>query len=281
MIKKEFITDCDIDLIQALNKNLGLNFVLIKTMLRKGDVKVNGKRVKQNIQLNNQDSVVCFYAEPEIEIIYEDNNILIVNKPKHIETINETDKNLTSILQKKFPTCMPCHRLDYNTSGIVVFALNEVALQEILLSFKQGRVQKKYFALTGGNPQPNEILQAFLIKNSEKSQVQICSHMKNGAVLIKTEYELIEKINNDLSLIEVTLHTGKTHQIRAHLAFNSMPILGDRKYGDKLLNEKYNKHTQCLISYAIKFDFDCNSELYYLSNKQFKLSQNKKELFKL
>ncbi len=280
MIKKEFIVCEKCDIHQALNKNLGLNFVEIKKILRKGDVKVNNSRVKENILLHGNEKIICFVEEPKIEVVFEDENILIVNKPKKLETISLNGENdLTTLLRKKHAYCNPCHRLDFNTSGLCVFALNESAENEIINAFKQGKVEKKYLAIVGGKPKKNEILDAFLIKNSKISQVKICSSEQSGSTKIKTEYNLVEKFNNDLSLLEVILHTGKTHQIRAHLAFNKMPVLGDKKYGNKDLNEKYKKHTQCLVSYSIKFDFSGSTLLNYISKKEFVLTNNKKEIF--
>ena len=86
------------------------------------------------------------------------------------------------------------------------------------------------------------------------------------------EYKLIREINKDLHLIEVTLHTGKTHQIRAQLAHNNIFVLGDEKYGNIEMNKKYNKHTQFLISYSIAFDFSSNSRLKYMLDRQFMLN---------
>ena len=282
MIKKELTVTENCELIKALNQDLGLNFVEIKKILRKGDVKVNNKKVKENIFLNGGDYVVCYIEERKIEVIYKDENVLIVNKPKKLETISQNNtEDLTALLQKKYTYCMPCHRLDFNTSGLCVFALNKLAENEMLNAFKEGNIEKRYLALTGGDAKKSEVLEAYLIKNSEFSQVKICSNAQPNAAKIKTEYILIEKINKEINLIEVILHTGKTHQIRAHLAFNNMPVLGDRKYGDKILNNKYNKHTQCLVSYSLKFYFSPSSLLHYLSNKKIILTENKTKKLKI
>ena len=282
MIKKEFINKNQCTLELALNENLGLDFILIKKIIRKGDVKVNNKRIKQNVLLQQNDKIVCYIPEPIIDVIYSDENLLIVNKPKKIETISEeSDIDLTKILLKKYPTCSPCHRLDFNTSGLCVFSLNEMAEKEILSAFKEGKVVKKYLAIISGNVKKHEVFEDFLIKKPKLSQVQICSSMQTSAVRVKTEYNLVEKINDELSLVEVILHTGKTHQIRAHLAFNKLPVLGDRKYGNREMNEKYKKHSQCLASYSLKFDFSHSSLLQYVSNKEFVLTKEIKNIFNI
>lgn len=280
MIKKEFINNLNKNVIQVLNENLELNFNVIKTLLRKGDIRINNKKIKENQMLQGGETITCFLPEFLPEIMYKDENILVVNKPKKYETISKNGKNdITEILRKQFLYCQPCHRLDINTSGVNVFALNEVAYNEITTAFKSNSIEKKYIALVSGKPEKQRILTHFLLKNSDESKVKIFDNKIKNSVQVITEYKLIKKINHDLSLLEITLHTGKTHQIRAHLAYNGLPILGDRKYGNSEINDKYKKFSQCLISYSIRFDFSPKSELYYLSNSIFKIDKDKSNLF--
>ena len=269
IIKLNFInTEKNITLFKALNKNLGLNFVDIKSLIRKKDIKVNGIRKTEDCILNINDEVVCFVPF-KIEIVYEDENVLIVNKPKHIETISQTSNNsLTSQLQQIYPSCTPCNRLDTNTTGINIFALNKESEKEILDAFKQKRAIKKYYAVVSGNVKDEKILRDFLVKNCNTKTVKICKNKGENAVSVITEYKKIKQINNDLFLIEV----GKTHQIRAHLNAYGIYILGDEKYGNREINKKYNKYTQFLISYSIAFDFSEHSRLQYMSGKTFCLS---------
>ena len=275
VIKFEFINnENNITLLKDLNKNLGLNFIDVKKILRKKDVKVNGVRVSCDCNISNGDVITCFMPF-NIKIIYEDENILLVDKPKHLETISTSNINsLYSQLKQIYPYCEPCNRLDTNTTGINVFALNKESEKEILDAFKQNRVIKKYYAVVSGNVADNANLRDYLVKNKDNSTVKIYKDKQNNAVEVITEYKLIKKINDDLSLIEITLHTGKTHQIRAHLNFYGIYILGDEKYGNIEMNKKYNKHTQILISHLIAFDFLADSRLEYIKGKKFNLNLN-------
>ena len=276
-VKQEFIVKENTTLFKALNVNLGLNFVEIKKILRKKDIKVDNKRVLDDCEIKMNQVVTC-YIQFKLDIIYEDDNILVINKPKKIETISLTNSNnLTSYLNKIYNFVKPCHRLDTNTDGVNVFAKNEKSYNEILSAFKEQRVTKKYIAIVGGSVENGAILTDYLVKDSKNSVVKVYKNNSKNAIKIITEYQLIKKFNEDLCLIEVVLHTGKTHQIRAHLSSHGIYILGDRKYGNKSLNQKYKKNNQCLTSFSIIFDFLNIDELKYISGKEFKLNKNKED----
>ena len=281
IVKLEFINiENNISLFKALNKNLGLNFVDCKKLIRKKDIKIDGTRATTDCILKNNQVITC-YITPSFDILYEDENILLINKPKHIETISNTINNsLTYQLKQIYAFCEPCNRLDTNTTGINVFALNSESEAEIKQAFKENRATKKYFAVVSGNVKEKAFLKDYLVKNENNSTVKIYSNKTSDSVEVITEYKTIKQLTQDLFLIEVTLHTGKTHQIRAHLSFHNIYILGDEKYGNIEINKKYKKHTQCLTSYYLEFDFLDNNKLKYLNGKQFMLDINTED-FKL
>ena len=271
------------DNISTLSNNL-----FYKT-LRKKDIKINGKRVSENVTVFENDEILVYIPDNLLEnklnldIIYEDNNILLINKPSNIEVTGQD--SLTEVVHKLYSSCefkpMPCHRLDRNTSGLILFAKNTQALEILLNKFKHHEIEKHYLALVYGIPQKkNERLISYLFKDSSKSLVYISDVPKKGYQKIITSYSLIESFDNDTSLLDVEIETGRTHQIRAHLAHIGLPIIGDGKYGINEINKKFKAKTQKLISYKLIFKFESDSKiLEYLSKKSFELKSGKKLLF--
>lgn len=262
------------DNLQNLSNNL-----FYKT-LRKKDIKINGKRVSENVTVFENDKIQVYISDTLLEgsvnldIIYEDKNILLINKPINIEV---TGKNsLTDVvhrlykLQEFLP--MPCHRLDRNTSGLILFAKNQTALDILLDKFKHHEIEKHYLALVYGVPKKkSERIISYLFKDSSKSLVYISDVPKKGYLRIITSYSLIESINNT-SLLDVEIETGRTHQIRAHLSYIGLPIIGDGKYGINEINKKFKAKTQKLVSYKLKFSFIKDSGiLNYLNGKSFEI----------
>lgn len=270
---------------KKLNKFLKDNFPnlsdnLFYKTLRKKDIKVNGIRVSENQTLFENDEVLVYIAdnllEPEIElnIVYEDENILLINKPQGLEVTG--NKSLTSIIHKKYSNCkflpMPCHRLDRNTSGLILYAKNEDTLSVLLDSFKHHKIEKHYLALVYGVPKiKKQRMEAYLFKDSKKSLVYISDTLKKGYSKIITSYNLIETYSNNTSLLDIEIETGRTHQIRSHLAHIGLPIVGDGKYGINDINKKIGAKYQKLCSYKIIFHLDENSFLSYLNNNEFKI----------
>lgn len=208
----------------------------------------------------------------EIEIIYEDDNIVVVNKPCGIEVTG--DYSLTSILKEKYDFIEPCHRIDFNTIGLVLFAKNGDSLKILLDKFKNKEIEKHYICCSYGIPQKNsDSVNGYLFKDSKKSIVYISDSFKKGYSKIKTSYNLIKSNpSKKLCLLDVTLHTGKTHQIRAHLSHIGLPILGDGKYGSYEINKRFNVNTQLLCSYSLTFKFTTPSGILdYLNGKIIKL----------
>ena len=250
--------------------------------LRKKDIKINGKRVNKNINIHYGDEIQVYLTDDilngvdlnlKISKVYEDDNIVVVDKPKDIEV--EGENSVTSILRNDYDYIEPCHRIDRNTTGLVIFAKNEESLHEIIKMFENFEIEKHYIACCYGIPKSNATLYAYLFKESKKSIVYISKEPKKGYSKIQTSYSLImQNKEKNLSLLDVTLHTGKTHQIRAHLAFAGLPILGDGKYGSYEINKKFKTYTQCLCSYSIKFSLKSNyPKLSYLNELEIKLKK--------
>lgn len=245
--------------------------------LRKKDFRVNDNRISENIILHTGDEIKVFISDELLKnnillpTIYEDDNILVIDKPTNIEVVGEN--SVTSILEKKYSYIKPCHRLDRNTTGLVLFAKNEESLNILLAKFKNHEIEKHYKATVYGIPKVKKAkLEAFLFKDSKKSLVYISNEPKKGYQKIITSYEVIkEDKKQNISVLDIKLETGRTHQIRAHLAYIGFPIIGDGKYGKNEINKKFNKKTQLLESYSLKFNFSSpGSILSYLNGKVIK-----------
>ena len=206
--------------------------------LRKKDIRVNDVRVSENVLVNEGDKIdlyildkFLFASDFKLDIVYEDENILVVNKPKNIEVTGEN--SLEGLLQEKYNSheIKPCHRLDRNTEGLVLFAKNEDALNILLEKFKNQEITKYYKCKVYGRfKKPHDVLLAYLFKDNKKSMVYISDKKGVGYREIITEYRVLEEnAKENYSILEVILHTGRTHQIRAHLAYIGHPIIGDRK----------------------------------------------------
>ncbi len=182
---------------------------------------------------------------------------------------------LTKLVKEKFGRDLePCHRLDKNTKGIVLFAKNKEALKILLEKFKNHEIEKHYIAKVYGIPkEEHKILKDFLFKDAKKNIVYISPVKKMGYQEIITEYKIIEKNKlENTSILEVILHTGKTHQIRAHLAYIGHPIIGDGKYGNGKINRKLKQTKQNLTAYKLIFKFTSNSGiLEYLNGMEINL----------
>lgn len=216
----------------------GLSLNMLYKALRQKDIIVNGTRVKENVTVFENDKIKIFISDEylfrhfSLDIVYEDANILVVNKPVGIEVVNlKNDTTITSILKEKYTFIEPCHRLDRNTTGLVLFAKNVNSLNLLLEKIKDKEIEKYYKCIVYGIPKLKQAtLTAYLFKDDKKSIVYITDNFQKGSKKIITEYKVLSSnVNNNTSVLEVLLHTGRTHQIRAHLAHIGFPIIGDRK----------------------------------------------------
>jgi|SRR5574344_359484 23S rRNA pseudouridine955/2504/2580 synthase len=277
---------------------------------RKKDVKVNGHWVEQSYIIQDGDIVRIYVTDEQIDefnkpkniesikvdlkIVYEDQNILIVDKPKGLLVHgDEEEKRLT--LTNKVQAYLyqkgefkndgvgyipgPAHRLDRNTSGLVIFAKNLETSQELMDLFKtKEEIEKYYLALVFGETDKVGTINLPLAKNPEKGMVFVTPTNEGGKEAI-TKYSVIDQ-NDSFSLVKVQLITGRTHQIRAHFRAINHPLVGDGKYGDfrtnKLFKEDFKYDSQFLIAYEIRFN-NVGGKLSYLSNKSFKASISDKE----
>jgi len=258
--------------------------------LRKKDIRINDVKVSKDVTIYLNDEIKIYVVDDLLyksfspEIIYEDEHILIANKPVGIEVVGEN--SFTSLLKDYLKIksndssdifFKPCHRLDRNTTGLVLFAKDAESLDILLEKFKNHEIEKHYLAKVYGIPKVSKnTLNSYLFKDNKKSLVYISDEPQKGYVKICTSYSVLKKdIKNNYSILDVTLHTGKTHQIRAHLAHIGHPILGDGKYGINQVNKKFGYKSQQLCSYILKFNFSTDAGiLNYLNGQKFVLESN-------
>lgn len=279
---------------------------LMYRYIRTKHIKVNRKKAEISTKLQEGDVVEAWIgdeffvkAEPKydflsaptnLDIVYEDQNILLVDKKQGV-LVHPDDKEYRDTLIGRIqhylydkgefdPEAENCfapalaNRIDRGTGGIVIAAKNAESLRMLCEKIKEREIDKQYLAVVHGVPAKKEAtLEGFLEKNESKNKVYLKSSRGGDALSIKTRYRVLASKNN-LSLIEVDLLTGRTHQIRAHMASIDHALLGDGKYG-KLANDKKLGFTrQALYSYKLTFNFKTDGGiLEYLNGKTFKVKK--------
>ncbi len=246
----------------------------IQKWLRKKTIKVNSSKVEPNYRLKLDDEIKIFLpdslleesirkkvdwhkSKADIDIFYEDDEILIVNKPSGMLThpADGEYKNALSTMVQSYlyesitPTFAPSsiQRLDFNTSGLVIFCKTYAALKEYNELMRARKIKKFYMAIVEGRLDEEGTIEAYLIKDEEKNRVRLSHIEKAGSKKVKSIVRPIEA-NDKYSKVEVELITGRAHQIRASLSYIGHPIIGDRKYGAKYC--KLVNH-QKLVAYKV------------------------------
>ena len=279
---------------------------MINKAVRNKDIKLNGKRTETSCRLVRGDIVYVYFPDSLLEIkpkdtdftaagdrlsvIYEDENILLLDKEQglvvHTDNSNTADTLINRIKkylyqkgeydpenEQSFAPSL-CNRIDRNTCGIVIAAKNAEALRILSEKIKNRELTKKYMCILVGKPPKNEdTLTAYLEKNADNNQVRISDRKTSKNLTVKTKYKVLDSAG-ELTLAEIDLLTGRTHQIRAHMAYIGCPLLGDGKYGINKVNLKYGFKMQALCSYKLTFDFKTDAGiLEYLNEKTFEVHE--------
>lgn len=279
---------------------------IINKAVRGKDIKLNGKRTEASYRLSCGDKVYVYFpdsllverskdtdfmsAGDRLSVIYEDKNILLLDKEQglvvHADGSNTADTLINRIKKYLYQkgeykpedeqSFVPslCNRIDRNTCGIVIAAKNAEALRILSEKIKNRELDKKYLCiLVGKPPKKEDSLTAYLEKNSETNQVRISAEKTSKNLTVKTKYKVLESVG-ELALAEIDLLTGRTHQIRAHMAYIGCPLLGDGKYGINKINVKYGFKMQALCSYKLSFKFKTDAGiLEYLNGKTYEVRE--------
>ena len=269
-------------------------------MLRKKNIVLNGKKAEGREKLSIGDEISLFLSEEtflsfqdslqkesefikayqtlkDIQIVFENQNMLIVNKPSGILTQKSKDSDLSlnewligyllfsnAITRESLRTFKPsvCNRLDRNTSGLVLCSKTLKGSQRLSMLIRERKVHKFYRLFVKGSVEKEELLKGYLVKDELTNKVIISETPIEQGAYIKTRFYPVQKLS-DMTYLEVELITGKTHQIRAHMASVGHPILMDYKYGDHKFNEKYKDRfpAQGQLLHACRLEFSKEESL--------------------
>ena len=298
-----------------LTKALDLPIGLLYKSIRTKKIKVNRKRAENNTVLAEGDTIQCFLAEeffakldqtddvslsfanikPKLDIVYEDGNIMLLNKRPGVSVHEDEDSKVNTLIahvqaylyqkgeynpkdEQSFAPAL-CNRFDRNTGGIVIAAKNAEALRVMNEKIREREIDKLYLAAIHGIPAKKEAtLTGYLLKDEKLNKVRVYDkNAPRGAKNIITKYKVIATKGSD-ALIEVELLTGRTHQIRAHMAHIGHPLIGDGKYGVNRTDKAEGYKYQALYSYKLRFCFKGEATaLEYLNGKEFSIP--KKDIY--
>ena len=291
-----------------ITKALDIPMSLLYKSIRMKKIKVNRKRAEISTRLLEGDTVQCFLPDefftktteedslgritPHLDIIFEDENIMLLNKRPGV-SVHEDENGSTNTLithvqaylyqkgeydpegEMSFAPAL-CNRIDRNTGGIVIAAKNAEALRVMNEKIRLREIDKLYLAAVHGIPSPAEAtIEGYLLKDDKNNIVRVYDkNPPKGAKQIRTKYKVVAK-NAETALIEVELLTGRTHQIRAHMAHIGHPLVGDGKYGINKEDRQRGYKFQALYSYKLRFKFSKEVEtvLDYLNGKEFSISK--------
>lgn len=277
---------------------------LMYKYIRTKRIKINSKRAEISTRLMANDIIDLYindeffgavpkkydflHAPNQLSILYEDENLLLLDKkagllahPDEHEYVDTLITRVKRYLYEKgeyqpedensFAPAL-VNRIDRNTGGIVIAAKNAQTLRILNQKMKDRELEKYYLCIVCGILKKKEAtLKAYLEKNEDKNKVYIHTHQQNGDRTIMTKYKVLAE-KDDKSLLEIHLLTGRTHQIRAHMAFIGHPLLGDGKYGTNTINKAAGLKKQMLYSYKLKFTFETDAGiLNYLNGQTFEV----------
>lgn len=276
---------------------------LMYKCLRTKKIKLNGKKCDISTRLAPGDTMQLyindeffdenldneFLAAPaNLTIVYEDENILLVDKKNGLVVHEDDEQTVDTLINRikhylydkkeydpqKESSFAPalCNRLDRNTGGIVIAAKNAESLRILNQKIRDRELEKHYLCVTAGYPpKDSDTATAYLEKDSQKNQVYVSDRKTAANKTIVTKYHVLKK-KNGLALLDVDLITGRTHQIRAHMAHLGCPLLGDGKYGSNKINREHSIKTQALYSYKLSFKFSTDGGiLNYLDSKSLEI----------
>lgn len=283
-----------------------------KSLMYKGirtkKIKVNRKRAEIGYILEEGDTVELFISEeffsdnasdsafmkltPKLDIVYEDENIMLLDKRPGLIVHSDDEEDVNTLIshvkaylyrkgeynpedEQSFAPAL-CNRIDRNTGGIVIAAKNAEALRIMNEKIRNDELSKFYLAAVHGHmPKKADTLHGYLRKDQANNIVDISTIKKPGYKEIITKYRVLDE-KNDLSLVEVELVTGRTHQIRAHFSSIGHPLLGDGKYGVNRDDKKLGYKFQALYAFRLEFHFRTDSgALSYLNGKSFSIDKSK------
>ena len=227
----------------------------LRGLLKRRDVRVNGARSGADAVVRGGDALALYlddrYLAPDADVLWTDEKLIVAVKPQGLPVDVDQDgigaDTLLTRLQKRWPQARLCHRLDAQTGGIVLAAADDAVFDQAFEAFRDHGVRKLYRALALGDFDAREgTLRAWLAKDARQSRVRVLHRPAGGAKPIETRWRAVEPAAPGLWRVALEPVTGRTHQLRAHMADFGHPLLGDDRYGDRAANRRFGCARLCL-----------------------------------